>query len=133
MQAHLTWGWCFAIQHANADSRIYKFKLFPRWKPIVGFYKPPLSVWWDWFSDSSRGGREKNLHEWQQAQGEAEHFISHLSPEGGLVCDPFAGSGTTPAAAIATGRNWIAFEIDQVAYEASLARLANMQGDSADE
>jgi site-specific DNA-methyltransferase (adenine-specific) len=130
MQSHLTYGWCFSIQHAGGDTRFRKFKLFNSWKPIVGFFKPPLKVWWDWFSDCASGGREKDGHEWQQAQAEAEHFINHLSPIGGLVCDPFSGSGTTAAAAVATGRNWITFEIDRMAYESSLARLAKMRGDN---
>ena len=50
---------------------------------------------------------------------------------GGLVCDPFVGSGTTPAAAIATGRQWVAFEVDQVAYETVLARIEKLMEDAA--
>jgi site-specific DNA-methyltransferase (adenine-specific)/site-specific DNA-methyltransferase (cytosine-N4-specific) len=39
-------------------------------------------------------------------------FIKLLCPEGGLVVDPFAGSGTTGIAALASGRNCILIEKD---------------------
>jgi hypothetical protein len=113
MKKHLEYGWVFGILHSGGDARFRKFCLQVKWKPIAGFYKPPLTAWWDWFPDVCSGGREKSDHEWQQATGEAEHFISALSPSNGLICDPFCGSGTTCVAAANLGRRWIAFEIDE--------------------
>lgn len=113
MSAHLEYGWTFAITHSGGDLRFRKFKLQNKWKPIVGFFKPPLGVWWDWFPDLATGGREKTAHEWQQALGEAEHFIDALSPKAGLICDPFCGGGTTCVAAKSLKRNWVAFEIEE--------------------
>ena len=130
MGEHLTYGWTFAIQHSSGGTWLQKFNLRNGWKPIVGFYKEPLNAWWTQFPDIAIGSKEKDSHKWQQAQSEAEHFIKALSPQGGLVCEPFCGGGTTPAACIATGRQWIAFEKDETAYRSSLARL---QGGRADE
>jgi DNA modification methylase len=104
--------------------RYRKYKLYNGWKPIVGFYKPPLEVWWDWFSDHASGGAEKSDHPWQQAQSEAEHFIQSLTPVGGVVCDPFCGSGTTVVAAKTLGRKWVGFEINKESYEKTITRLA---------
>lgn len=39
-------------------------------------------------------------------------FVRHCSPEGGVVLDPFAGSGSAGEAALLEGRRFIGFEID---------------------
>lgn len=38
--------------------------------------------------------------------------LLEIVPEGAIVCDPFAGSGTTAEACINTGRHFICFEIN---------------------
>jgi site-specific DNA-methyltransferase (adenine-specific) len=131
LSEHLEYGWTFAIQHSGGDSRFRNLKLHNGWKPVRGFYKPPLSAWWDWFGDCSSGGKEKNDHPWQQAQGEAEHFITALTLEGGTICDPMCGSGTSCAAAKATKRKWIGFEIDEKHVETARARLSEQREVSA--
>ena len=40
-------------------------------------------------------------------------FVKSFAPPGGVVCDPFSGSGTTAEAAIANGRNFIGCDIRQ--------------------
>ena len=82
------------------------------WKAVLWFVNgtrdnPTVIV-----SDVMSGGREKSHHEWQQAQSEAEYWIEKLCPTDGIVCDPFLGGGTTAAAAISLGREWIGFEKD---------------------
>jgi site-specific DNA-methyltransferase (adenine-specific) len=126
MEPPLTFGWTFGITHNGGDLRFRKYKLYNGWKPILGFYKPPLVVWWDWFSDMIvGGGREKDSHEWQQAESEATHFIDALCIKGGVVCDPFCGSGTTCLAARKSGRQWIGFEIDAVHVNTARARTGD--------
>ena len=53
------------------------------------------------------------MHVWQQPIEEAEQLISGLCPEGGVVCDPMCGSGTTLAAALKLGRQVIGADLDQ--------------------
>lgn len=50
--------------------------------------------------------------------------IVRLCPEGGLVCDPFTGSGTTGLAAILAGRRFIGIELDEEIAETARQRLA---------
>lgn len=54
----------------------------------------------------------------------AEFFIKSFCPPGGLVCDPFSGSGTTLAAAIKCGRRGIGFDIRESQVELSTRRIA---------
>jgi len=110
MQQYLTYGWMFAIHHAGGDLRYRKLILHNKWKPVLGFYKPPLDVWWKWFPDMVSGGKEKTEHEWQQSTAEAVHYIEALCPPGGVVLDPMVGSGTVCVAAILAKRQWIGFE-----------------------
>jgi DNA-binding XRE family transcriptional regulator len=127
----LKYGWTFCITHNGGDSRFRKFKLQNGWKPILGFYKPPLSVGWNWFPDMASGGKEKDAHPWQQAVGEARHFISHLAPKGSLVCDPFSGSGTSLFAAKRLGLRWVGFEINEDHVMSARIRLNDSAKDPA--
>lgn len=112
MQKHLRYGWVFCVLHTGGALRYRNLRLQNGWKPILGFYKPPSEAWWEWFPDVVSGGKEKDAHPWQQAVGEAEHFIRNLTLENNLVCDPFCGGGTTCLAAKRLGRVWVAFEKD---------------------
>ena len=123
MGTHLAYGWTFAIQHTGGDLRYRKLKLQNKWKPVLGFYKPPLDAWWDWFPDLATGGKEKGDHEWQQATGEAVHYIEALCPPGGVVLDPMVGSGTVCVAAILTKRQWIGFEKNKETADTARSRV----------
>ena len=127
MGASLRYGWTFCIQHTGGELRFRKFQIRNAWKPIVGFYKVPLSVTWDWFSDIVSGGKEKDEHEWQQSLGEAVHFVEALAPKKGIVCDPMCGSGTTCLAAKQSGRQWIGFEIDKDTAAKARIRVDDVQ------
>lgn len=125
LRRHLEYRWTFAVRHSGGWDRIRVYRIYTAWKPVLGFVKPPLpTAWWDWFPDMASGGREKADHPWQQAAGEAEHFVGALCPENGLVCDPFCGSGTTGVAALRLGRRFVGFEIDAAVADVARGRLA---------
>jgi site-specific DNA-methyltransferase (adenine-specific) len=52
-----------------------------------------------------------------------EALIRDFTDPGDVVCDPFAGSGTTGVAALRLGRRFIGWEIDPRYYEKALKRL----------
>lgn len=56
--------------------------------------------------------RERENHPTQKPLEIIERMIKSSSPEGGLVLDPFAGSGTTVEACLKNGRECLAFEIN---------------------
>jgi len=53
-------------------------------------------------------------------------FILISTKEGDIVCDPFAGSGTTAVACKKTGRTFIGFEIDNSYIDISNKRLSKI-------
>jgi DNA modification methylase len=50
-------------------------------------------------------------------------FIKSFCPPGGIVCDPFGGSGTTLAQAIKCGRKFISIDIRQSQIDLMLRRI----------
>jgi site-specific DNA-methyltransferase (adenine-specific) len=54
--------------------------------------------------------------------------LCKLAPPGGLVLDPFLGSGTTGEAAIVTGRRFIGFEKSPAIFDIACARLERAFG-----
>lgn len=60
----------------------------------------------------SRPASEGHVHTWQKPMELAERFIRHSTEEGMSVLDPFAGTGTFLAAAVALGRNGLGAETD---------------------
>jgi 16S rRNA G966 N2-methylase RsmD len=73
---------------------------------------------------TSSTGTKKANHKWEQASKWAEYYIERLTNPGALVFDPFSGSGTVALAAKSLGRRYLAFEVDQTAFETAQRRLA---------
>ena len=55
-----------------------------------------------------------------------KHLTKLLCLPGGLVLDPFAGSGTTAVAAVATGRNAVCIEKSQTYTEQGRKRVIDV-------
>jgi len=124
---HLQWHWLLGCYNGSSQySRMYGHNVLVAWRPILWFVKPPRRRLEQPVVDMvSRGEKpEKEFDSWQQPIAEPLYFIEALSEPGGLIVDPFAGSGTTILAARKLGRRVIAAEIDEKAVAAMSARLA---------
>lgn len=58
----------------------------------------------------------------------ADFLIRSLCPPGGIVFDPFSGSGTTGAVALRTGRSYVGIDVRESQIELTRRRLAEVQG-----
>lgn len=56
-----------------------------------------------------------------------QNFIENSSQLGGVVCDPFMGSGTTAVAALRSGRHYIGYEVNEKYYTRSIERIEREQ------
>jgi site-specific DNA-methyltransferase (adenine-specific) len=67
------------------------------------------------------------LHPTQKPVAALAPLIRSFSLPGELVLDPFAGSGSSCAAALLTGREYIGIELDSEHYNQASARLARIE------
>lgn len=83
---------------------------------------------WHTEQEKPRGGYKY----WTTPLVLVEMLVRMGSPKGGLVLDPFIGSGTTAIAAEKWGRRWIGFERDPKAVELAEKRIeeANVRRDA---
>jgi hypothetical protein len=108
---HLDYYWTFAGVHEGGNQVLNKLGIRCGWKPLVWFVKGTRGDVQNILLDVVRGDREKDAHEWQQAEAEALYFIEKLTTESGFVVDFFIGSGTTAKAAQKINRQFIGFEV----------------------
>jgi len=111
---HLRWWWMCAIQHTGASGYIVAGgrRIMNQWKPLLiltPYNAPPLTVQFHDFIEG--GGRQKELHNWEQSTEEAVRILQTFGSPGALVVDPFAGSGSFGRAALQAGMRFIGAEI----------------------
>lgn len=88
--------------------------------PAHSEYKRRTNVWSD-VTELLRG----KVHIAQKPQRLFEILIETHTAPGEIVIDPFAGSGTTATAAVATGRRYVLIENDPAAYELCVGSTAH--------
>jgi site-specific DNA-methyltransferase (adenine-specific) len=79
----------------------------------------PLSV-----IDARSLYRRNPIHPCEKPTGILDPLIRYACPPGGLVLDPFAGSGSTAEAARLSGRRAVLIEGDEAYCEAIALRLS---------
>ncbi len=111
---HLRWWWMCAVRHAGPSGYIVAGgrRIINEWKPLLILTPrdaPPLLAQ---FHDLIEGGgRQKELHNWEQSTDEAVRILQTFGNPGALVVDPFAGSGSFGRAALQAGMRFIGAEI----------------------
>lgn len=128
---HLEYLWTAAIYHTGAQKLVSAVKIEQAWKPILIYYKPPLTKYWKPFTDMVSGGQAKEHYEWEQAMSEAAHYLQALCPPNGTIIDPMMGSATWLVAALKLNRgiHCIGIEVDKAAYAVAEERMKATMSD----
>lgn len=71
---------------------------------------------------------QKGLHPAEKPVEFLERFVRVSCPEGGLVLDPFMGSGSTGIACLKNGRNFLGIEKDEAYYKVASERIYDYTG-----
>ena len=79
---------------------------------------------WSFLPPSLAKRNGARLHPTQKPTEVMARLVEMLCPPGGLVIDPFAGSGTTGVACVQTGRRFIGIELDPGYADIARARIA---------
>lgn len=97
-------------------------KRFMKWGTLPGAYSGPPP------SRASANGA-KSVVMGQKPQWLINALVRDYSRKGDLVCDPFAGSGTTGIACASLGRRFVGSELSKVTHAAAMKRLEGGQID----
>ncbi len=66
-------------------------------------------------------------HAAQKPVDDVTHIVGHLSPQDGMILDPFMGSGTTGVACVKLNRNFIGMEINPDYFAVAQKRITDAQ------
>jgi len=100
---------------------------FNDWEPHLVWGKPPKQMH-DYFYTPLI--KDENGHPCPKPNGYSNWLVSRCVLEGGLVLDPFMGSGTTGVACMNLGRKFIGVEIEPKYFDIACKRIdmAERQG-----
>ena len=130
LSEELTYVWAGAVllpgRHPSYRARMVR----NGWRPVLmlsaGPYDP-RSWLQDAFSSEGRGDKTTDAHHWQQTPGPFVSLVEQSTRPGELVVDPFAGSGTTGLACLATGRRFLGADVDPGAVSLAVERLQGFE------
>ena len=100
------------------------------WKPGITKYDRRRLTDGEWGAWGSRGVwkipsvRRNGRHEAEFPEELARRVVRLFSPRGGMVLDPFVGTGTTAAAAKKEGRRWVGIDSDPACVRMARRRVA---------
>jgi len=77
--------------------------------------------------DRSCDGAVENIHPTVKNRSLMRYFCKLITPPGGVVLDPFGGSGSTAIGAIEEGFNYLLIEKEEEYHAIALARIAAVQ------
>lgn len=112
--------WQTSRWHSNSYRAVDEFEhIYVFWAPgVVEYDRNRLTAeeWSDWGSRgvwSIRSVHRNERHEAEFPEELARRVIKLFSPPGGIVLDPFVGSGTTTAVAKSLRRRWLGVDISE--------------------
>jgi len=123
---YLSYYWQGIVTHQGPGAKIFSRKLRTGYKPILIYQKGDLTAQEEFVSDVISGtGREKDDHEWQQAEGEAAKLLEGFTALNDTICDPMCGSGTVGVACSRLQRQCVLIERDEDALRTARRKVKN--------
>ena len=114
--------WANGQWHSVSYRAVDEFEhVYVFWKPGITDYDRSRLDPEEWAAWGSRGVwripsvHRNDRHEAEFPEELAERVIRLFSPAGGVVIDPFVGTGTTTAVAQRLGRHWLGVDTDAAA------------------
>jgi site-specific DNA-methyltransferase (adenine-specific) len=123
LDARLPYRWAIALNYTNAMRN-----------GAVGYANFGLVYWYGGkcykrYMDRIDAALESTVDEFKHpSPKEPRHYsrlIEMFSPDRGVICDPFMGSGTTGVAAVKLGRKFIGIEIEPRYFEIACRRISD--------
>ena len=123
---HLNYYWQGIVRHRGPGAKIFSRKLRTGYKPVLIYQQGDLDAQEEFVSDVIEGtGREKDDHDWQQAEGEAAELLERFTAVNDRVCDPMCGSGTVGVACQRLKRRAVLIDRDAEAIETARRKVTD--------
>jgi 16S rRNA G966 N2-methylase RsmD len=124
LSEHLNYYWQGIVRHRGPGAKIFSRKLRTGYKPVLIYQQGDLDAQEEFVSDVIEGaGREKDDHDWQQAEGEAAELLERFTAVDDRVCDPMCGSGTVGVACQRLQRRAVLIDRDADAIETARTKV----------
>lgn len=118
---HLPYRWAMAYLTPGPAADLHVIRVTTHWKPVLVYGSRARWL----HGDVARSdGRDKEHHAWGQSVSGMEDLLRRLADPGQVICDPFAGGGTTAVVALAYGCSFVGSELDESTFDVALRRLA---------
>jgi len=124
---YLKWRWMCCMWQMNGKHPRLAMGIEVVWKPI-GWW---VNEAWPQGRGFVRDGYDnipvnKQHHEWEQDKSWSDYCMKFI-PAGGIVLDPFMGSGTAALSCIETGRSFIGIEREPEYFAIAKRRIEEVQ------
>ena len=123
----LEYRWLVAYTMPEGVEKAHAAKVTVRWKPWIALTRPggaPEGYSTDCIPAGRPAHGERESHRWGQTPTGMEAVLSEwVKKPGSVVCDPFCGAGSIPAAADALGHTVIAADVDAASVEMTRRKL----------
>lgn len=124
--------WANSRWHSNSYRAVDEFEhIYVFWRPGITQYDRDRLAPEEWGEWGSRGiwninSVARNIrHEAEFPEELARRVVRLFSPKGGVVLDPFVGSGTTVVVANSLGRAWLGIDIEAKHTRIARQRIAS--------
>ena len=129
------------LAHFPHDSARFSYTAKPSsWERDIGLDDLPEQAWHQYQTGNGESGKPSSISEGRDTKRRNIHptvkpiqlmryLIRLVAPPGGVVLDPFLGSGTTGMAAVLEGVPFIGIERDPAYFEIACARIAAVVAD----
>lgn len=120
--------WTMVWHKPNAVG--FERRFAPQWVPVVCAYRGNLPFWGKDYCNSPIKVQDVKHPTPKQARA-TEWLVERACKVGGLILDPFMGSGTTGIACVKTGRDFIGIELNPDYFNEAESRIAKAQEQAA--
>ncbi len=124
MKSRLDYLWTICLLHETRGKQKWPAGMMSFWTPVLLFAKG-TSKPSEFFGDVVKDREGRSIaHHWEKGEGALRELVNRYCRAGGLVFDPYCGSGTTGVAALRLGRRFLGADLDPKAVKLARARLA---------
>ena len=124
MRSYLIYYWQIVIELSGASARVHPRNIYQGYRSVLVFSKKPMKKQQSMTLDFiKKCEREKDFHEWQQAQSGFEELLDKFTKPGQMILEPFGGAGTVPLACLEKDRKCLCIEIKEEDVEIIKGRI----------